>query len=74
LIDFLFSDTVYDINPHSKPITAGYQRIILLICTLTVIQQYFLVVFHFFQYPDVSSNHYFISCSHYADLKKYKDV
>ena len=51
LIDFLFSDTVYWIKPHSKPIIAGCQRIMLRICTLTVIQQYLVVVFHFFQTP-----------------------
>ena len=51
LIDFLLSDTVYGIKPHSKPIIADYQRIMLRICTLTSIQQYLVVIFHFFKPP-----------------------
>ena len=50
-IDSFYSDTVYWINPQSKPIIASYQRIILLISTLIVIQQCYIVVFHFFKPP-----------------------
>lgn len=49
--NFLFSDTVYRINPQSKPLIAGRHRIILLISRLTFARLRYIVFFYFFKPP-----------------------
>ena len=49
--NFLFSDTVYQINPQSKPVIVGRQRIILLISRLTFAHLRYIVFFYFFKPP-----------------------